>query len=101
MEQRLKVVILETTEEHTEPIRKFEMVIPTNEPESAVKLAIEEVKRMGYKVILNHEGGCCEYVSSSFDEDYIAITVEPENLISEELGIYTGPWTSGRIHRQQ
>jgi len=84
MEQRLKVVILETTEDHTEPVRKFEMAVPTDEPELAVRLAIEEVKRMGYKVILNEEGGCCEYVSSSFNEDYIAITVEPENLISAE-----------------
>jgi len=91
MEQRLKsenhtvlVVILETTEDHTEPIRRFKMAVPADDTESAVRLAIEEVKRMGYKVILNEEGGCCEYVSSSFNEDYIAITVEPENLISAE-----------------
>jgi len=62
------------------------MAVPTDEPELAVRLAIEEVKRMGYKVILNEKGGCCEYVSPSFGEleDYIAITVEPENLISAE-----------------
>lgn len=87
------VVILEPTEVHTESggyvnfdvVRRFKMAVPVNDTELAVAEAIKEVERMGYKVILNSDGGCCEYVSPSFDEeDYIVVTVEPKNLISAE-----------------
>ena len=74
----VEVVVLETTEDDTEPVERFQLVIPVGDPKTAVRMAIDEVEARGYNVIPNDRGGCNEYVSVSGGEDYIAITVEPE-----------------------
>lgn len=74
----VEVVVLETTEDNTEPVEQFQLVIPVGDPKAAVRIAIDEVEARGYDVIPDDQGGCNEYVSVSDGEDYIAITVEPK-----------------------
>lgn len=74
----VKVVVLETTETHTEPIDHFPLTVPANDSKAAVQTAIKEVESKGYRVIPNNLGGCNELCYVSGGEDYIAITVEPE-----------------------
>lgn len=74
----VEVVVLETTEDNTEPVERFQLVIPVGDLKTAVRMAIDEVEARGYNVIPDNQGGCNEYVSASGGEDYIAITVEPK-----------------------
>ena len=73
----VEVVVLETTEDNTEPVERFQIVIPVGDPKAAVRIAIDEVEARGYNVIPDDQGGCNEYVSVSGGEDYIAVTVAP------------------------
>jgi len=73
----VEVVVLETTIDHTEPIERFRLVVPSGDEKSAVKEAIAEVEARGYTVIADDQGGCNEYVSVTDGEDYIAVTVAP------------------------
>ena len=73
----IEVVVLETAIDHTEPIERFRLVVPSGDEKSAVKEAIAEVEARGYTVIADDQGGCNEYVSVTDGEDYIAVTVAP------------------------
>lgn len=73
----VEVVVLETTEDNTEPVERFQLVIPVGDPKAAVRIAIDEVESRGYNVIPDDQGGCNEYVRVSGGEDYIAVTVAP------------------------
>jgi len=73
----VEVVVLETTEDNTEPVERFQLVIPVGDPKAAVRMAIDEVEARGYNVIPDDQGGCNEYVSVTDGEDYIAVTVAP------------------------
>lgn len=74
MTRIVEVLVLETTETHTEPITTFLLDVPV---EVAVQEAIKEVERRGYKVIPNDQGGCNEYFCLAGIYDYVGITVEP------------------------
>jgi hypothetical protein len=77
----VEVVVIEAGQDYLERLESFEMELPADE-DQAVAEAIDAVAALGYTVIPNGRGGCCAYVSASFDEDWIAITVEP--AIEEE-----------------
>lgn len=78
MTKTVKVIVLETTESHTEPIADFLMDVPVYNSEVAVQEAIREVESRGYRVIPNDQGGYIEYCYMGDVYDYIGITVEPE-----------------------
>lgn len=78
MTRIVEVIVLETTETHTEPIVYFLMDLPVHDSEAAIQEAIREVERRGYKVIPNDQGGCNEYFCLAGIYDYIGITVEPK-----------------------
>lgn len=59
-------------EDNTEPVERFQLVVPVGDPKTAVQIAIDEVEARGYNVMPNDQGGCNKYI-----EDYIAITVTP------------------------
>ena len=78
MTRIVEVIVLETTETHTEPITAFLMELPVDDSEVAVQEAIKEVERRGYKVIPNDQGGDNEYFCLAGIYDYVFLTVEPE-----------------------
>ena len=75
--QSIKVIILEANEDYTDKVGEAEVAYNDNET-TLIEDAIETVEDRGYRVMLDAEGGCCEYVSVTDGEPYIAITVWPE-----------------------
>ena len=73
---KTRVVIIEAGPDYTDKLQDFELEVSKDENQ-AIAEAIKTVETMGYAVIPNSEGGCCAYCSVSDGEDYIAITVEP------------------------
>ena len=80
---KTKVVVIEAGIDYTSRLESFEMELPEDK-DQAVAEAIEAVKARGYTVLPNDRGGCNEYVRVSYGEEYIAITVEPENVPRSE-----------------
>lgn len=72
----IEVVIIEAGRDYLERLEIIKMQLSEDE-DQAVAEAVDAVAALGYTVIPNDKGGCCAYVSVSFDEDWIAITVEP------------------------
>ena len=72
----IDIVIIEAGPDYTDRLKSFELEVSENESQ-AIEEAVKAVEAYGYKVIPNSEGGCCAYCSVSDGEDYIAITVEP------------------------
>jgi hypothetical protein len=72
----IEVVVIEAGPDYLDKLETFKMALPEDE-DQAVAEAMKAVESYGYTVIPNDQGGCCAYVSVSFDEDWIAITVEP------------------------
>jgi len=79
----IEVVVIEAGANYLDKLEVFEMELPADE-DQAVAEAIDAVAALGYTVIPNDKGGCCAYVSVSFDEDWIAVTVEPSAEEEEE-----------------
>ena len=78
----IEVVIIEAGPNYLDKLGILKMQLPEGDEDQAVAEAMDAVAAIGYTVIPNGRGGCCAYVSESFDEDWIAITVEP--AIEEE-----------------
>jgi hypothetical protein len=68
----IEVVVIEAGPDYLDKLETFKMALPEDE-DQAVAEAVEAVAALGYTVIPD----CCAYVSVSFDEDWIAVTVEP------------------------
>jgi hypothetical protein len=82
-EDMIEVVIIEAGPDYLDKLEIVKMALPADE-DQAVAEAMKAVESYGYTVIPNDQGGCCAYVSASFDEDWIAITVEPNAEEEEE-----------------
>ena len=72
----IEVVIIEAGPDYLDKLEVLRMELSEDE-DQAVAEAVDAVAALGYTVIPNDQGGCCAYVSASFDEDWIAVTVEP------------------------
>jgi hypothetical protein len=72
----IEVVIIEAGANYLDKLEVLKMQLPADE-DQAVAEAADAVAALGYTVIPNDKGGCCAYVSDSFEGDWIAITVEP------------------------
>lgn len=79
----IEVVIIEAGPNYLDKLEAFEMELPEDE-DQAVAEAMKAVATLGYTVIPNDRGGCNAYVSESFGEDWIAVTVEPSAEEEEE-----------------
>jgi hypothetical protein len=75
--ERIDVVVIEAGLDYTHPVEYFKMEV-LKDKEQAIAEAIEAIEARGYRVIPNDKGGCNEYSSVSYGEDYITVTVEPE-----------------------
>jgi len=76
MMKTIQVVIIEAGD-YTERVDTFDLDTAGTEQEM-VDQAMAAVAVRGYRVMADSEGGCCEYVGVSDGEDYIAITVYPD-----------------------
>jgi len=81
--RKIEVVVIEAGLDYMDRLESFEMELPEDK-DQAVAEAIEAVKARGYTVLPDDQGGCNEYVRVSYGEEYIAITVEPENVPRSE-----------------
>lgn len=70
----IEIVVLETGPDYLDKVEGFQMEVPGNKDQAIAK-AIEAVKDRGYKVLLDDQGGCNEYVTIGNEKEYIAITV--------------------------
>ena len=70
----IKVVIIEAGEDYTDPVATSSIPRGSDELDEAV----EEAEGLGFRVMEEDEGGCIELVEVSDGEDYIAVTVWPE-----------------------
>lgn len=77
MMKTIQVVIIEAGQDYTERVDTFDLDTAGTEQEM-VDQAMAAVAVRGYRVMADSEGGCCEYVGVSDGEDYIAITVYPD-----------------------
>ena len=77
MTKTIQVVIIEAGQDYTERVDTFDLDTAGTEQEM-VDQAMAAVAVRGYRVMADSEGGCCEYVGVSDGEDYIAITVYPD-----------------------
>ena len=77
------MVIIEAGPDYLDKLEVLKMELPADE-DQAVAEAMKAVESYGYTGIPNDQGGCNAYVSVSFDEDWIAITVEPSAEEEEE-----------------
>jgi predicted regulator of Ras-like GTPase activity (Roadblock/LC7/MglB family) len=74
----MTIVVIETGNNYTEQISTFDIDAKGTEQEQVAQ-AIAAVTERGHRVMTNTNGGNCEYVTTSDDGDYIAITVYPAN----------------------
>ena len=79
----IEVVIIEAGPNYLDKLGILKMQLPADE-DQAVAEAMKAVATLGYTVIPNNRGGCNAYVSESFGEDWIAVTVEPSAEEEEE-----------------
>ena len=98
----IKVIILEAGEGYTDKVDETMVAYNDNET-TLLEDAIETVEDMGYRIMLDVEGGCCEYVQTD-GEDYIAITVWPgegekmwEHKMDGHNGMVLGYWDGGPV----
>jgi hypothetical protein len=75
--RKIEVVVIEAGPDYTDKLESLRLELPEDRAR-AVAEAIEAVEARGYKVLPDDRGGCNAYCSVSGGEDYIAITVEPE-----------------------
>jgi hypothetical protein len=79
----IEVVIIEAGPDYLDKLGILKMQLPAD-GDQAVAEAMKAVEAFGYTVIPNDRGGCNAYVSESFGEDWIAVTVEPSAEEEEE-----------------
>jgi len=73
----MKIVVIEVGEDYTDFLEAFHLPVFGDEA-AMVTQAQAAAAKVGYKVMTNEKGGCCEYVPAS--EEYIAVTVYPDCL---------------------
>ena len=81
--RKIEVVVIEAGPDYTDKLESLRLELPEDRAR-AVAEAIKAVEARGYTVLPDDQGGCNEYVRVSRDEEYIAITVEPENVPRSE-----------------
>ena len=79
--RKIEVVVIEAGPDYL--LESFELELPDDRAR-AVAEAIKAVEARGYTVLPDDQGGRNEYVRVSYGEEYIAITVEPENVPRSE-----------------
>ena len=79
--KKIEVVVIEAGPDYTDKLESLRLELPEDRAR-AVAEAIKAVEARGYTVLPDDQGGCNEYVRVSRDEEYIAVTVEPENVSS-------------------
>ena len=77
MTKTIEVAVIEAGGGYTERLESLRLDLSGTEQEM-VDQAMAAVAVRGYRVMADSEGGCCEYVGVSDGEDYIAITVYPD-----------------------
>ena len=73
----IDIAVIEAGEDYLHRLDTFTATMSGTLPEM-ISRAQELVAARGYRVMSDAEGGCCEYVSVSGGDDYIAVTIWPE-----------------------